>query len=191
MDVRRGHRLGSPDRRGWLLRANRPGGRRGGGIPTRGVRSNQEPSSGTEHGSRRSCCQHGCARPGAIRPARGRRSAHPEHSSCHRCVLKVETPHGSSWHRYNGDGYGEHEDGSPFDGTGSAGPGLCSPGNEATTSSRQAVRTPPRSFCEPGRVRQRGGLAPGTGVGRREHRGAPPVAWATGRIGDAPGLGSR
>jgi glucoamylase len=33
-------------------------------------------------------------------------------------VLKVETPHGPAWHRYNDDGYGEHEDGSPFDGTG-------------------------------------------------------------------------
>lgn len=33
-------------------------------------------------------------------------------------LLKVETPHGPAWHRYNGDGYGEHEDGSPFDGTG-------------------------------------------------------------------------
>ena len=33
-------------------------------------------------------------------------------------LLKVETPSGSSWHRYNDDGYGEHEDGSPFDGTG-------------------------------------------------------------------------
>ena len=33
-------------------------------------------------------------------------------------VLKVETPHGPCWHRYNHDGYGEHEDGSPFDGTG-------------------------------------------------------------------------
>jgi glucoamylase len=33
-------------------------------------------------------------------------------------LLKVETPYGSAWHRYNGDGYGEHEDGSPFDGTG-------------------------------------------------------------------------
>ncbi|HEX5419955.1 MAG TPA: glycoside hydrolase family 15 protein, partial [Gammaproteobacteria bacterium] len=33
-------------------------------------------------------------------------------------LLKVETPNGPSWHRYNGDGYGEHEDGSPFDGTG-------------------------------------------------------------------------
>ena len=33
-------------------------------------------------------------------------------------LLKVETPFGPTWHRYNGDGYGEHEDGAPFDGTG-------------------------------------------------------------------------
>lgn len=33
-------------------------------------------------------------------------------------LLKVETPHGPSWHRYNDDGYGEHADGSAFDGTG-------------------------------------------------------------------------
>jgi glucoamylase len=33
-------------------------------------------------------------------------------------LLKVETPRGISWHRYNEDGYGEHKDGSPFDGTG-------------------------------------------------------------------------
>jgi glucoamylase len=33
-------------------------------------------------------------------------------------MLKVETPTGPTWHRYNDDGYGEHEDGSPFDGTG-------------------------------------------------------------------------
>jgi len=33
-------------------------------------------------------------------------------------LLKVETPHGPAWHRYNDDGYGEHEDGSAFDGTG-------------------------------------------------------------------------
>jgi len=32
--------------------------------------------------------------------------------------LKVETPRGPAWYRYNGDGYGEHDDGSPFDGTG-------------------------------------------------------------------------
>jgi glucoamylase len=43
----------------------------------------------------------------------------------HRCpgkvidaTLKVDTPHGPTWHRYQGDGYGEHADGAPFDGTG-------------------------------------------------------------------------
>lgn len=33
-------------------------------------------------------------------------------------LLKIDTPFGPAWHRYNDDGYGEHEDGSPFDGTG-------------------------------------------------------------------------
>jgi glucoamylase len=33
-------------------------------------------------------------------------------------LLRVELPQGPCWYRYNGDGYGEHEDGSPFDGTG-------------------------------------------------------------------------
>ncbi len=33
-------------------------------------------------------------------------------------LLRCETATGAAWHRYNGDGYGEHADGSPFDGTG-------------------------------------------------------------------------
>jgi glucoamylase len=33
-------------------------------------------------------------------------------------LLKTETPNGVVWHRYNDDGYGEHENGAPFDGTG-------------------------------------------------------------------------
>ncbi len=33
-------------------------------------------------------------------------------------LLKVETPCGPIWHRYDEDGYGEHADGAPFDGTG-------------------------------------------------------------------------
>ena len=33
-------------------------------------------------------------------------------------LLKVDTPNGPSWHRYNGDGYGEHDDGTAFDGVG-------------------------------------------------------------------------
>lgn len=33
-------------------------------------------------------------------------------------LLKAEFPAGPCWRRYNGDGYGEHDDGRPFDGTG-------------------------------------------------------------------------
>src|SRR5699024_10366986 len=33
-------------------------------------------------------------------------------------ILKVDTPNGPCWHRYNNDGYGEHENGDPYDGTG-------------------------------------------------------------------------
>ncbi|MGC1964327.1 MAG: glucan 1,4-alpha-glucosidase [Candidatus Sulfotelmatobacter sp.] len=33
-------------------------------------------------------------------------------------LLRVQLPQGACWYRYNGDGYGEHKDGSPFNGTG-------------------------------------------------------------------------
>ncbi len=33
-------------------------------------------------------------------------------------LLKVDTPAGPCWHRYNDDGYGEHDDGAAYDGTG-------------------------------------------------------------------------
>ena len=33
-------------------------------------------------------------------------------------MLRVKLPQGYCWYRYNGDGYGEHADGSAFDGTG-------------------------------------------------------------------------
>jgi glucoamylase len=33
-------------------------------------------------------------------------------------LLKVDTPLGPCWRRYHDDGYGEHDDGSPFDGIG-------------------------------------------------------------------------
>src|SRR5579871_3047201 len=33
-------------------------------------------------------------------------------------LLRVQLPKGPCWYRYNGDGYGEHKDGSAFDGTG-------------------------------------------------------------------------
>jgi glucoamylase len=33
-------------------------------------------------------------------------------------LLRTDTPCGPVWHRYNGDGYGEHDDGRPYDGAG-------------------------------------------------------------------------
>ncbi len=33
-------------------------------------------------------------------------------------VLKVDTPNGPCWHRYSKDGYGEYENGDPYDGAG-------------------------------------------------------------------------
>jgi glucoamylase len=33
-------------------------------------------------------------------------------------TLKVDTPRGAAWHRYQGDAYGEHPDGEPYNGTG-------------------------------------------------------------------------
>jgi glucoamylase len=33
-------------------------------------------------------------------------------------LLKEDTPQGPLWHRYNEDGYGEHDDGAPFNGIG-------------------------------------------------------------------------
>lgn len=37
-------------------------------------------------------------------------------------LTRVELPDGSCWYRYDGDGYGEHSDGSPFDGIGKGRP---------------------------------------------------------------------
>ena len=40
-------------------------------------------------------------------------------------LLKTDTPSGPVWRRYNDDGYGEHDDGSAFDGEGRAAAGRC------------------------------------------------------------------
>lgn len=37
-------------------------------------------------------------------------------------LLRVETPSGVAWRRYNGDGYGEYDDGRPYDGAGKGRP---------------------------------------------------------------------
>jgi len=37
-------------------------------------------------------------------------------------MLRADLPGGPAYYRYNGDGYGEHDDGTPFDGTGTGRP---------------------------------------------------------------------
>ena len=49
--------------------------------------------------------------PAAVRNQSWRRTEAPH-------LLKVDLPQGPVWRRYNEDGYGEHEDGRPFDGGG-------------------------------------------------------------------------
>src|SRR5439155_15969647 len=59
-------------------------------------------------------------------------------------VLKVNTPLGPCWHRYNHDGYGQRENGGPYEGWGRVGPGRCPPGSGAIMKLARGA-TPDRS----------------------------------------------
>ena len=59
-------------------------------------------------------------------------------------LLRVKLPQGPGWYRYNRDGYGEHDDGSPFDGTGIGRPGRCWRVNARITNWPPDARLLPR-----------------------------------------------
>ena len=61
-------------------------------------------------------------------------------------LLKTETKTGPVWHRYNGDGYGEHPDGDPLTEPASAAAGRCSSVSAPTTNSRSEI-APKRNVC--------------------------------------------
>ena len=105
-------------------------------------------------------------------------------------LLETELPAGPIWRRYNEDGYGEHEDGSPFDGSGI---GRCWPlltGERAhyevaagRSDSAQSLLDALQAFANPG------GLLPeqtwdGTDIPERElffgqpSGSAMPLVWA-------------
>jgi glucoamylase len=105
-------------------------------------------------------------------------------------LTHVQLPQGSLWRRYNGDGYGEHEDGSAFDGTGIGRPWPLLAGERAhyelaagrIASARRLLDTLERSAGE-------GGLLPeqcwdAADISERElYRGRPtgsamPLVWA-------------
>ncbi|MCW5620399.1 MAG: glucan 1,4-alpha-glucosidase [Burkholderiales bacterium] len=72
-------------------------------------------------------------------------------------LLKVATPNGPAWRRYNGDGYGEHENGTAFDGTGIGRPWPLLTGERAhyelaagRPAQAEALRTAFASFANEG-----------------------------------------
>ena len=105
-------------------------------------------------------------------------------------LLKVETPNGATWHRYNDDGYGEHEDGSPFDGTGIGRGWPCSPVSGHTTNWRPDARKRQTAPSRLGIIRQRKRIDFRASLGYTRHCGARTLLWPAFRFGHAAGLGA-
>ena len=94
-------------------------------------------------------------RPGAPRRQAGRDAAIIESLPEVDATIKVDTPNGDLWYRYNHDGYGEKADGSPYDGTGVGRLWPLLSGERGEYSSRTAAR-PRRSSTRSRRPRTTG-----------------------------------
>ena len=107
-------------------------------------------------------------------------------------LLKIETPLGPVWHRYNDDGYGEHEDGSPFDGTGMGRGWPLLAGERGHYELAGGNRSGAESLLEAMEAfANDGGTATGTGLGFRRYSRKRAVVRAAFRFGHAAGLGAR
>ncbi len=104
-------------------------------------------------------------------------------------LLRVETPTGLFYHRYPEDGYGEHEDGHPFDGTGKgrAWPLLTGERGMAAFLLGEDPLLPPLHGGGDGERRAH----PRAGVGRRPHPRAEPLPGEAHGKRPAPRLGPR
>ena len=106
-------------RSGWILYARSPSRARPMRVAARGfVPIKNRLRSASAARRRWAADQSGCAGAGALRPAGRRRSAHSEYREGDRFAAAARIAGGPYWYRYNGDGYGEHADGAPFDGAG-------------------------------------------------------------------------
>ena len=106
--------------------------------------------------------------------------------------LKTETPHGPGWHRYTDDGYGEHADGTPFDGTGIGRVWPLLTGERAhyeLAAGRPAeaarLLRAIETMANDGRFHSR------TGLGQSRSAGSRTLLRPPFRLGHAPGLGAR
>ncbi len=103
-------------------------------------------------------------------------------------TIRVATPNGAMWYRYNHDGYGEKADGSPYDGTGvgrlwpllsgERGEYELAAGRPASEHLRTMARAANEGYMIPEQVWDRreptaGGFAFGEGTGS-----ATPLAWS-------------
>ena len=106
-------------------------------------------------------------------------------------VLRVDLPYGPGWRRYNGDGYGEHDDGSPYDGTGigRVWPLLAGERAHYELAAGQPCRGGTAARRDGGR-RQPWPAAAGAGVGRPADPGAGARGGQAQRFGDAAGVGA-
>ena len=193
MAVCDGHRPGAAARRRRLLRARRGAGSGRRRIAVRRLRPDQEPASRISQrrapprssaSTRSPSCASDCARPtirGCVNTVK-----------VIDATLKVDTPRGPAWHRYQGDGYGEHADGGPFDGTGigRAWPLLT---GERAHYELAAGRTERGRAAGAGArgVRGRERPAARADLGHRRHSRARTVHRAGVRLGEAARVGAR
>lgn len=103
-------------------------------------------------------------------------------------LLKVDTPSGSVWRRYNGDGYGEYDDGHPYDGIGIGRPWpllagerghyALSAGKDSLPMLRTMAATASPGGMIPEQVWDRGALPQRRLYPGRPSGSAMPLAWA-------------
>lgn len=104
-------------------------------------------------------------------------------------ILAVELPTGVAYLRYNGDGYGEQADGSPFEGSGIGRPWPLLSGERGHYEA-QSGGDPKRYLDSMQAMAGPGGLFR-AGMGRRGTAGAVPRAGSADGLGDAARVGAR
>ncbi len=104
-------------------------------------------------------------------------------------VLKIETPNGACWRRYNHDGYGQRKDGGPYMGWGQ---GRAWPllGGERGHYELAAGARCEAVYSRYGEVQLEGRDAAGTDLGSRGRSAGGDVLWAVGGFGAAAGVGA-